>query len=266
MPAIFPQEHFLLIDVSSSNPVNIETNNLFFVSLLFSQFINFSRPLSSITTSAPSTSAPTTFSTTTIIQTTTPLPVLLAANALSDDKKPLPSPYGTPLKVVIDNMSTEGHVEDDKSEENESTSENTSSQLNNIDEVESDQDDFNEQSRTDDKIIEEIPEQSEEIEEDASERVEETTSVEQRLRKITEEIEKYSSLDNESEMHGRQSFLTLTDLIKTLQPTGKKIAPQIDSDYSKSMHVLGEMASIVNSDESRKIKDYDLRQTNRALY
>jgi len=191
------------------------------------------------------------------------LPVLLAASALSEEKKSLAAAYGTPLKVVID---TEGHIDDDKSDESESTSENAASQQNNIDEVEPEQDEFNEQSRTDDKIIEEIPEQSEELEEDVSERVEETTSVEQRLRKITEEIEKYSNSDNDSEIHGRQSFLMLSDLIKNFQPTGKKIGPQIDSDYSKSMHVLGETASIVNGDESRKIKDIDLRQTNRALY
>lgn len=98
-----------------------------------------------------------------------------------------------------------------------------------------------------------------------SEKVEETTSVEQRLKKISEEIEKYSSNDN-TENHGRQSFFTLSDLIKTLNPSDKKIIPQIDSDYSNTMHVLGETASIVSGDDARKIKTFDLRQTNRALY
>lgn len=167
--------------------------------------------------------------------------------------------------MVIDNVSTESHIEDIEDADNESTSENTSenasAQYNHVDEVEADEDNLNE--HTDDKLGEEIPEQQDELE-DVSEKVEETTSVEQRLRKITEEIEKYSNLDNESEIHGRQSFFSLSDLIRTLQPTGKKIAPQIDSDYSKSMHVLGETASIVNSDEARKIND--LRQTNRALF
>lgn len=186
---------------------------------------------------------------------------------MSDDKKPSASPYGTPIKVVIDNVSTESLVDDDKSSDGESTSEHASGQFNNIDESESDQDDLNEQSHTEDKITEEIPEQTDDLEEDASERVEETTSVEQRLRKITENIERYSNgNDNDSEIHGRQSFLSLTDLLRTLHPAGKKLGPQIDSDYSNTMHVLGETASIVNSDESRKIKDYDLRQTNRALY
>lgn len=175
--------------------------------------------------------------------------------------------YGTPIKVVIDNVSTESHIEDIEDAENESTSENVAAQYNHVDEqdtVEEVPDDQNHDIGAD-----EIPEhQTYELEEDVSEKVEDTTSVEQRLRKISEEIEKYSNLDNESDIHGRQSFFSLSDLIRTLQPTGKKIAPQIDSDYSKSMHVLGETASIVNGggDEARKVNDMNLRQTNRALY
>lgn len=101
-----------------------------------------------------------------------------------------------------------------------------------------------------------------------SEKIEETTSVEQRLRRISEAIERYSnSNDNENaENHGPKSFLTITDLINTLQPADKKVMPRIDSDYSNTMHVLGETASIVGGDDSRKIKTIDLRQTNRALY
>lgn len=101
--------------------------------------------------------------------------------------------------------------------------------------------------------------------EEASEKVEETTSVEHRLKKISEEIEKYSNNDNQ-DIHGRKSFFSLSDLIKTLRPSDKKIIPQIDSDYSNTMHVLGETASIVGGDDARKIKTIDLRQTNRALY
>lgn len=227
-----------------------------------------SRPLSSITTEAPSTAAPSTISSTlSTTYATTPIPVLLAAKAPSEENKPSSSAsYAAPIKVVIDNVPTESHIEEDKSGDSESTSENSSAQLNNIEEIESDQDDLNEQSHTEEKLTEEIPEQNDDLEEDVSEKIEETTSVEQRLRKITEEIEKYSNLDNESEIHGRQSFFSLSDLIKTLRPADKKITPQIDSDYSNTMHVLGETASIVNGDDSRKIKDVDLRQTNRALY
>lgn len=98
--------------------------------------------------------------------------------------------------------------------------------------------------------------------------VEETTSVEQRLKKISEEIEKYSSSETDADM-GRQSFFSLSDLIKTLRPSDKKVIPQIDSDYSNTMRVLGETSSIVSSaEDARKIKDggVELKQANRALY
>lgn len=112
--------------------------------------------------------------------------------------------------------------------------------------------------------------------EDISEKVEETTSVEQRLRKISEEIEKFSghnSGDKNSDVS--QSFLSLSDLIQNnrklnqmdrkINPIDRKIIPQIDSDYSKSMHVQGEtIVSGAGGDDLRKIKD--LRHTNRALY
>lgn len=101
--------------------------------------------------------------------------------------------------------------------------------------------------------------------EGTSEKFEETTSVEQRLRKISEEIEKYSTGENESDL-GRQSFFSLSDLIKTLRPTDKKVIPQIDSDYSNTMRVLGETSSIVGVDEGRKVRDGDLTQTNRGHF
>jgi len=98
-----------------------------------------------------------------------------------------------------------------------------------------------------------------------SEKFEETTSVEQRLKKISEEIEKFSTGENESDL-GRQSFFSLSDLIKTLRPTDKKVIPQIDSDYSNTMRVLGETSSIVGVDEGRKGRDGDFTQTNRGHF
>lgn len=123
------------------------------------------------------------------------------------------------------------------------------------------------------KSIEQITEEAEldgvpllnEEHEGTSEKFEETTSVEQRLRKISEEIEKYSTGDNESDL-GRQSFFSLSDLIKTLRPTDKKVIPQIDSDYSNTMRVLGETSSIVGVDEGRKVRDGDSTQTNRGHF
>lgn len=98
-----------------------------------------------------------------------------------------------------------------------------------------------------------------------SEKIEETTSVEQRLKKISEEIERYSAGGN-NDNHEPKSFLTMGHLFNSLRTSDKKIIPQIDSDYSNTMHVLGETASIVGGDDSRKVKTVGLRHTNRALY
>lgn len=105
-----------------------------------------------------------------------------------------------------------------------------------------------------------------ETEEDTtSEQEEHTTSVEQRLKQITAEIEKFSNSDSESEI-GRQSFFSLSDLIKTLKPNDKK-TPQIDSDYSNTMRVLGETTSVVgNEDAARNIRDSEITQIRNSFY
>jgi hypothetical protein len=66
--------------------------------------------------------------------------------------------------------------------------------------------------------------------------------VEQKLRQLTDNIQnldKISSNDDET----RQSFLSLSDLIKTLRPDEQKPL-QIDSSYSRSQ-VLGEKPDVV---------------------
>lgn len=71
---------------------------------------------------------------------------------------------------------------------------------------------------------------------------EEDIPVEQKLRQLTDTIqnlEKISSNDDET----RQSFLSLSDLIKTLRPDEQKPL-QIDSAYSRSQ-VLGEKPDVV---------------------
>ncbi|XP_037916768.1 histone H3.v1 isoform X2 [Hermetia illucens] len=95
---------------------------------------------------------------------------------------------------------------------------------------------------------------------------EDQPSVEQRLKQISEQIEKLGSGENNDGDLGHQSFLSLSDLIKTLRPNDKK-GPQIDSDYSNTMRVLGEKSSIVSSgsDESRKLKETSA-EANRALF
>lgn len=86
------------------------------------------------------------------------------------------------------------------------------------------------------------------------------TSVELRLKQITQEVQKRTR--NDAENHhlphsltpdlddiGHQSFLSLSDLIRTLRPNDKQIIPQIDSDYSNAMRVLGEKSVVVNNEQ-----------------
>jgi hypothetical protein len=80
--------------------------------------------------------------------------------------------------------------------------------------------------------------------------------VEQKLKQISAEIEKYSATDKDNET-GRQSFMTLSDLLKNLRPNDK-ITPQIDSDYSNTMRVLGETSIL----HGRKMKNPEI---NRSL-
>ncbi|TMW50447.1 hypothetical protein DOY81_004443 [Sarcophaga bullata] len=85
----------------------------------------------------------------------------------------------------------------------------------------------------------------------------ELPAVEVRLKEISQEMEKRKSNENrqipslQSDLDdiGRQSFLSLTDLIRTLHPSEKQIIPQIDSDYSNAMRVLGEKSVVVNTNE-----------------
>lgn len=79
-------------------------------------------------------------------------------------------------------------------------------------------------------------------EDDALVHEEEDIPVEQKLRQLTDTIQnldKISSNDDET----RQSFLSLSDLIKTLRPDEQKPL-QIDSAYSRSQ-VLGEKPEVV---------------------
>ncbi|XP_073814102.1 narrow isoform X2 [Musca autumnalis] len=83
----------------------------------------------------------------------------------------------------------------------------------------------------------------------------EMPGVEVRLKQISQEVEKRASEENrhipsltpDLDDIGHQSFLSLTDLIRTLRPNDKQIIPQIDSDYSNAMRVLGEKSVVVSS-------------------
>lgn len=70
---------------------------------------------------------------------------------------------------------------------------------------------------------------------------EEENPIEQKLRQLTDTIQNLETLDHiaATDDENRQSFLSLSDLIKTLRPDDKKQPLQIDSHYSSS-RVLGE--------------------------
>lgn len=206
-------------------------------------------------------------STPTVTLSTTPIPILLSPKSLSEPKSPSSIPLATLRVTMMSPPSTEQPEEQPVAEEHETSSEEPDTNV--VDELEASnhenentQPPMEEEHLADEETIYEQPEQL--TGDEAIDAVEDTTSVEQRLKKISEEIEKYSNTDNDP--HGRQSFFSLSDLIKTLRPSDKKVVPQIDSDYSNTMHVLGETASIVGGDDGRKIKTIDLRQTNRALF
>lgn len=96
---------------------------------------------------------------------------------------------------------------------------------------------------------------AEEEEPTAASEVEVTTTVEQRLKQITEEVGKLASeqvVQPVAEV-GRQSFMSLTDLIRNLRPNDKA-NPQIDSDYSNTMRVLGEPGAVI-VESSRKVRN-----------
>lgn len=200
-----------------------------------------------------------------------------ASNTNIHDDEPA-VPYGA-LKILSDSTSTETHpielavaAAEEKSiaaDEDDAHDQHTTQQAEAAEKEASTAQAF--EHNADEDVATNPVDAHEEIASAAAEddgAVEETTSVEQRLKKISEEIEKYSSSETDADM-GRQSFFSLSDLIKTLRPSDKKVIPQIDSDYSNTMRVLGETSSIVSSaEDARKIKDggVELKQANRALY
>lgn len=101
--------------------------------------------------------------------------------------------------------------------------------------------------------------ESAEQDERVSHEEEEEVPVEQRLRQLTDDLgrlDKISSNDDEN----RQSFLSLSDLIKTLRPNDDKPL-QIDSSYSRSQ-VLGEKPDIVYHPRNAATGDV----ANRSLF
>lgn len=192
--------------------------------------------------------------------TTTPLPNIHAAKSLPEHKLSAANPIAT-LRVTVETSSTSTPTNSDYEQPAKKSIEQQNTRAAD--------DSSNSNGAVDDannNHIESITSFGDAAKSDEfDEKVETTTSVEQRLRKISEEVGKIS-LSGNAENYERQSFLSLSDLMKSLRPSDRRHPPQIDSDYSNTMHVLGERASIVGGDSSRKVKTIDLRQTNRALY
>ncbi|XP_017835871.1 uncharacterized protein LOC108595196 isoform X2 [Drosophila busckii] len=90
----------------------------------------------------------------------------------------------------------------------------------------------------------------------------ESPAIEVRLKQIAQDFEKMTSSQEMQRNSGvskdeltPQSSLSLSDLIRTLRPSEQQIIPQIDSDYSNAMRVLGKTSSaVVNNEDTRKFK------------
>lgn len=215
-----------------------------------------------------SSTTPTSHPITTVSHITTPVPSLHAAKSISDRKLSVAIPLAT-LRVTMETSST---ASNNKYGDQQQPQQQQQQQFNQTDDeprISEESTNISEESTkiNDDEYnhVETITQDGSDdaIEsEDISEKMEETTSHDQRLKKVLEVIQKYSNNEN-ADSYGRGSILSISDFAK-LSSNDKKVKPQIDSDYSNTMHVLGETASIVGGDDARKIKN--LRQTNRALY
>lgn len=99
-----------------------------------------------------------------------------------------------------------------------------------------------------------VADETEEEEPTAATEVEVTTSIEQRLNQITKEVGKIAAEAAQPAAEvGRQSFMSLTDLIRNLRPNDKANTAQIDSDYSNTMR-LGEPGAVI-VESSRKVRN-----------
>lgn len=241
---------------------------------------NCSRPIvvtpTTTTTAAPST---TTESSTAKAAFTTPLPMLLATStavpvapiaAAQPDTKETNAhfdhfvPYGA-LKHLVDSSTEaeatesvipehEDHESAEEDSNHEADAESNESEAQNADEDQS----MLPQYAHEEVADEEVPASVQSIKDSS-------TSVEQRLKEITEQVEKQNHSDSDSDI-GQQSFFSLSDLIKTLRPSDRKVKPQIDSDYSNTMRVLGETASIAVGAEGRQMKGVEISTAPRAAH
>lgn len=202
-----------------------------------------------------STTTSTSHPITTVSHVTTPVPSLHAGKAIYDRKLNVAIPLAT-LRVTMETSSTASNKFDDQQQQQQlfnqtdaEDSTNMSEESTKITDADYNHVETNTQNESNDAIESE----------NNSETIEETTSVD-RLKKYLDDLNNNENAEN----YALKTLFSLSDY-RSLRSNDKKVIPQIDSDYSNTMHVLGETASIVSGDDA-KIKTFDLRQTNRALY
>lgn len=184
----------------------------------------------------------------TISYATTPLPMLHAGKSLSELKLSPPNSIAT-LRVTTDTSGSGLESNSDYKQIGKSEEQSAQTIIDNNKSI--DENAYNHVEPITGIIAQDATKSD-----DFEEKIETTTSVEQHLRKISEEVEKLSLRSNTENLE-RQSFLSLDDLMKSLRKSDWRNQPQIDSDYSNTM---------VGGDRARNIKTDDLRYTNRALY
>ncbi|EAT36965.1 AAEL010994-PA [Aedes aegypti] len=179
----------------------------------------------------PTTPIPVTFSSTTLaprLEETSPLAALLNVN---------PIPASPEADSSLESHSEEEALLDEEEEEHDDEEH----------EIEDEDESEGRSQQDDDSEGQDEHQQLHEEEESVPE--EHDIPVEQKLKQITREIEEMTHSDRDVD-NGRQSFLSLSDLIKNIRPA-EKVIPQIDSSYSNTMRVLGES---ITHGESRAVK------------
>ncbi|XP_055543842.1 uncharacterized protein LOC129729349 isoform X2 [Wyeomyia smithii] len=183
---------------------------------------------------------------------TTPIPVIQSSTTAAS----LPVEQTSPLAALLSGIALGTDSESEGSLESRSDEEAILDEEEEHDDEEHDleeEDDFEGRSQQDESDSAGVEDQHHQQEQHQSE--EQTTGqhdipVEQKLKQITREIEEMSHASDRDVDNGRQSFLSLSDLIKNIRPA-EKVIPQIDSSYSNTMHVLGET---ITHGESRSAK------------
>lgn len=184
---------------------------------------HFSRPIISTTTPRAST-----------YLSTTPYPHLISTYAsIAKQQQKLGETSGNDLseEPTLESLKLDHEQRlSEEEEENDEEEEENARSLNN-EPVES--------SSSNEHPFDRVEDNNEE-EEHSSADVENSTSEipsVERLKQISQEFEKSSeniSKNTGENDLGRQSFLSLSDLIRNFHPNDKQIVPQIDSDYSNA--------------------------------